>query len=150
MKPISMKIDKSKVHRISIADGKRILVNLVYAEFGEVDYEVLGVFSGETCGGGIFHQNSAGDTTISDDPGELEISIGVKNTSTIFLELEKLRAEFEAYDNKGNLIGFSEKGLEFLQMFKSNNGYCEAYSENASDDIIYDLQGNWNLDFYKN
>ena len=79
MKPISMKIDKSKVHRISIADGKRVLVNLVYAEFGEVDYEVLGVFSGETCGGGIFHQNSEGDITISDDPGELESSIEVQD-----------------------------------------------------------------------
>lgn len=79
MKPISMKIDKSKVHRISIADGKRVLVNLVYAEFGEVDYEVLGVFSGETCGGGVFHQNSEGDITISDDPGELESSIEVQD-----------------------------------------------------------------------
>lgn len=74
-----MKIDKSKVHRISIADGKRVLVNLVYAEFGEVDYEVLGVFSGETCGGGVFHQNSEGDITISDDPGELESSIEVQD-----------------------------------------------------------------------
>ena len=41
-----MKIKQSDIHRICVAQDAELLVNMAYAEVGEDDYEVLGVFSG--------------------------------------------------------------------------------------------------------
>ena len=67
-----------------------------------------------------------------------------------FQKLEKLRAEFENYDDEGNLVGLSEKGLLFIkQQQEDENGLVEVYSEGASEDFIYDVQDEWNLGYYK-
>ena len=62
--------------------------------------------------------------------------------------LERLRAEFEAYDEDGNMVGLSQKGVDFLQTgSEGQNGYSQVYSEGASEDFIYDIQDEWNWEF---
>ena len=61
-----------------------------------------------------------------------------------------MRAEFENYDDEGNFIGLSEKGLLFIKKQQEDeNGLVEVYSEGASEDFIYDVQDEWNLSYYK-
>ena len=144
-----MKEITSALHRICIAQNENVLVNMVYTEIGGNDYEVFGAFSGQGAGGGLFFQDSDGNITVSDDPDDFSTSFDEDTTKAIFLELEKLRAEMERLDERGNLIGFSHCGLAFLSESEANNGYIEAYSEDASEDFIYDLQEEWNLNFFK-
>ena len=144
-----MKIKQSDIHRICVAQDTELLVNIAYAEVGEDDYEVLGVFSGQGSGGGLFHQNVDGDISVSDDPGEFDTAVDMEVASTIFRDLERYRADFEIHDESGDLVGISEAGLNFLAGFDADDGYVEAYSEEASEDFIYDLQDEWNLNFYK-
>ena len=48
------------------------------------------------------------------------------------------------------MVSLSQKGLDFLQTgSEDQNGYSEVYSEGASEDFIYDIQEEWNLEFYK-
>jgi len=144
-----MEIDKSKIHRIVISQDGKILVNMVYAEIGEDGYEVFGVFSGQDDGGGLFHQSSDGDITVSDDLGEFEANIDPDEVNSIFRQLERLRAMFEENDEEGNLAGLSKEGQKFLETDYNNDGYIEAYSKGASEDFIYDVQDEWNLNFFK-
>ena len=144
-----MKEITSALHRICIAQNENVLVNMVYTEIGGNDYEVFGAFSGQGAGGGLFFQDSDGNITVSDDPDDFSTSVDEDTTKAIFFELEKLRAEMERLDERGNLIGFSHCGLAFLSESEANNGYIEAYSEDASEDFIYDLQEEWNLNFFK-
>ena len=144
-----MKELTSGLHRICIAQSENVLVNMVYTEIGGDDYEVFGAFSGKGAGGGLFFQDTDGDITVSDDPDDFDTSVDSDTTKAIFLELEKLRAELETHDEEGNLTGFSQSGLAFLAGFEANDGYIEAYSADASEDVIYDLQEEWNLNFYK-
>ena len=146
---IKMKIKQSDIHRICVAQDAELLVNMAYAEVGEDDYEVLGVFSGQGAGGGLFHQNVDGDISVSDDPGEFDTAVDMEVASIIFRDLERYRADFEIHDESGDLVGISEAGLDFLSGFDADDGYVEAYSEEASEDFIYDLQDEWNLNFYK-
>ena len=144
-----MKELTSVLHRICIAQNENVLVNMVYTEIGDNDHEVFGAFSGQGAGGGLFFQDSDGNITVSDDPDDFSTSVDEDTTKAIFLELEKLRAEMERLDERGNLIGFSQCGLAFLSESEANNGYIEAYSADASEDFIYDLQEEWNLNFFK-
>ena len=144
-----MKELTSALHRICIAQNENVLVNMVYTEIGGNDHEVFGAFSGQGAGGGLFFQDSDGNITVSDDPDDFSTSVDEDTTKAIFLELEKLRAEMERLDERGNLIGFSQCGLAFLSESEANNGYIEAYSADASEDFIYDLQEEWNLNFFK-
>ena len=73
-----MKIKQSDIHRICVAQDAELLVNMAYAEVGEDDYEVLGVFSGQGAGGGLFHQNVDGDISVSDDPGEFDTAVDME------------------------------------------------------------------------
>jgi len=139
-----------QVFRIIIARSEEPEVNMVYAEVGKDDYEVFGVFSGMDAGGGLFHQKDS-ETVVSDDPFEFDSELDSDDVENVFKQLEQLRAEFEEFDDNGEMIGFSKKGLEFLRSGKEDDeGYIEVYSEGASEDFIYDCQDEWNLGFYKN
>ena len=70
--------------------------------------------------------------------------------NSIFRQLERLRAMFEENDEEGNLAGLSKEGQKFLETGYNNDGYIEAYSKGASEDFIYDVQDEWNLNFFKN
>ena len=144
-----MDIKTDKTFRILVARHEEPEVNMVYAEVGGDEYEVFGAFSGISGGGGLFHQNKDGEITVSDDCGEFSSKWG-DDVNEICSNLERLRAEFEAYDEDGNMVGLSQKGLDFLQTgSEDQNGYSEVYSEGASEDFIYDIQDEWNLEFYK-
>lgn len=137
------------VYRIVCARDEDPEVNMVYAEVGGEDYEVFGVFSGLDAGGGMFHATREGKVTVSDDPGEFTSSIEIAERIEIFQQLEKLRSEFEVYDESGELLGLSEAGLSFVnQSAEDANGAVMALSEGASDDFIYDCQDSWNLNYY--
>mgnify|MGYP001178425878 CR=1 FL=1 len=141
-----MEVTKENTYRILIAQNDQILVNMVYAEINE---EVCGAFSGDG-GGGLFYFNEDHEVTVSDDYGEFETSLlgDYENVGNIYLKLEKLRSGFEEYDDDGDIIGFSEEGKNFLMSSQSDgNGYIECYSDGASEDFIYDIQYEWNLNF---
>lgn len=139
----------SKIYRIAVSQDEELLVNMVYAEIGGDNYEVFGAFSGQGAGGGLFYQNSDGEMLVSDDPGEFDANISPDSVEETCRELERLRAEYEEFDDDGEILGFSEIGLKFIDTGKDENGYVEAYSDGASDDFIYDVQDDWNLNFYK-
>ena len=141
-----MEITSENSHRILIALNDEILVNMVYAEINE---EVCGAFSGDG-GGGLFYFNEDHEATVSDDFGEFDAPLlgDYEDLAKIYLKLEKLRSDFEDSDDDGNIIGISEAGLEFLNNYQSDeNGYAECYSDGASEDFIYDIQYEWNLNF---
>ena len=140
-----MEIDKNDIHRIVVTYKGDPSLNLVYAEVGE-DVEIFGAFSG-ICGGlGMFHQNSDGEISVSDDPFEFDTKF-VDEVEEISLKMESLRAEFEETDDDGNLIGLSDQGKKFIKGFPENDGEVFAHSEDASDDFIIDIQDDWNLAF---
>lgn len=145
-----MLIDNDKVHRIVVTRNGEAKVNMVYAEVGGEDHEVFGAFSGVGSGGGLFHQKEEDVTVVSDDPGEFNSGFDASDVQAICDQMERLRAEFEAYDDSGELIGLSELGLEFVRdQEEDENGIIEMYSEGASEDLIYDCQDDWNLGYYK-
>jgi hypothetical protein len=113
--------------------------------YAEIEGEVFGAFSGNG-GGGLFYFNEDHESTVSDDLYEFDSSYErLEETCT---ELERLRSEFEEYDDAGNIIGISEIGQEFLSQYGSNDdGYIVAFSDDASEDYIYDIQDEWNLKF---
>ena len=140
-----MEIDKNDIHRIVVTYKGDPSLNLVYAEVGE-DVEIFGAFSG-ICGGlGMFHQNSDGEISVSDDPFEFDTKF-VDEVEEISSKMESLRAEFEETDDDGNLIGLSDQGKKFIKGFPENDGEVFAHSEDASDDFIIDIQDDWNLAF---
>jgi len=64
--------------------------------------------------------------------------------------IESMGAEFEIYNDEGDMLGLSDKGLNFLaQGHENEDGYAEVYSEDASEEFIYDVQEEWNLNFWK-
>jgi hypothetical protein len=148
---VNYQLKPERVFRIVIASGDTILVNMVYAEIGDTDYEVLGAFSASNGGGGLFYQGKEGEMSVSDNPEDLSGSIPLKNRISLFEQLERLRSEFEEYDDDGILTGLSKEGAKFLALGKADEeGYIEVYSEGASEDFIYDIQDEWNLNFQKN
>lgn len=140
-----MEIDKNDIHRIVVTYEGAPSLNLVYAEVGE-DVEIFGAFSGNCGGLGMFHQNSDGEITVSDDPFEFDTKF-VDEVEEISSKMESLRAEFEETDDDGNLIGLSDQGKKFVKDFPENDGEVFAHSEDASDDFIIDIQDDWNLAF---
>ena len=134
------------IFRIVVTDGEYLAVNMVYQE---IDDEVMGAFSGDG-GGGLFHQNADGEFTVSDDFGEFDSQcMDYDALEARATNLEKLRAEFESYNEDGDLEGLSSKGDSFVQDHgKMNNGLTMSFSEDARDDFIYDVQDEWNLNFY--
>ena len=139
-----------KMFRILICRSEEIEVNMVYAEVGGDDYEIFGAFSGASGGGGLFHSNTDLEVTVGDDAGEFRSNLTAEENYELCSQLERLRAEFEEYNDEGDLVGLSEKGLEFLRTGnEDDDGYSEVYSEGASEDFIYDVQDHWNLHFYK-
>ena len=142
--------NNKNIYRIVAARSEEPELNMVYTEVGKNDYEVFGAFSGICGGGGLFYQNTDNEMFVSDDFYEFSTSLSDEDLENIFQKLEKLRAEFENYDDEGNLIGLSEKGLLFIkQQQEDENGLVEVYSEGASEDFIYDVQDEWNLGYYK-
>ena len=140
-----MEINKKEIHRIVVTYEGDPSLNLVYAEVGE-DVEIFGAFSG-ICGGlGMFHQNSDGEITVSDDPFEFDTKF-IDEVEEISSKMESLRAEFEETDDDGNLIGLSDQGKKFVKDFPKNDGEVFAHSQDASDDFIIDIQDDWNLAF---
>ena len=126
-----------------IVQGDHCLVNMIYTE---IEGEVFGAFSGNG-GGGLFYFNKDNESTVSDDLYDFNSSYN--HLEETCAELEKLRSEFEKYDDAGNIIGISEIGQEFLSQACSNDdGYIAAYTDDASEDFIYDIQDEWNLAFY--
>jgi len=143
------KINELDVFRICISDRSQLLVNIAYTEIGEGPYEVLGAYSGSCGGGGLFHQDSDGTIFVSDDVADFDTMLNTISLISIASKLERQRAEFEVYDDEGNLLGPSTKAYNFLANFDQSQGYVEAYSEGASEDFIYDVQEKWNLSFFK-
>ena len=94
----------------------------------------------------MFHQNSDGEITVSDDPFEFDTKF-IDEVEEISSKMESLRAEFEETDDDGNLIGLSDQGKKFVKDFPENDGEVFAHSEDASDDFIIDIQDDWNLAF---
>ena len=142
--------NNKNIYRIVAARSEEPELNMVYTEVGKNDYEVYGAFSGICGGSGLFYQNTDNEMFVSDDIYEFSTSLSDEDLENIFQKLEKLRAEFENYDDEGNLVGLSEKGLLFIkQQQEDENGLVEVYSEGASEDFIYDVQDEWNLSYYK-
>ena len=142
--------NNKNIYRIVAARSEEPELNMVYTEVGKNDYEVFGAFSGICGGGGLFYQNTDNEMFVSDDIYEFSTSLSDEDLENTFQKLEKLRAVFENYDDEGNLIGLSEKGLLFIkQQQEDENGLVEVYSEGASEDFIYDVQDEWNLGYYK-
>jgi len=142
-----MAISKENLYRILIVQNDEPLVNMVYVE---INSEVCGAFSGDG-GGGLFYFNEDHEASVSDDFSEFDTSLlgSLEEVEKIYSELESLRSEYEEYDDEGNIIGVSEKGLKFLSQAESDeNGYIECYSDGASEDYIYDIQYEWNLNFF--
>lgn len=137
------------LHRIVCAQDSQPLVNMVYAEIGDEEHEILGAFSGIGGGGGLFHQ-AEGNMHVDDDPGVFETKLEPDEVQEICTELERLRASFESFDDDGNLVALSQSGVEFVNSSASEagDGYTLALSESASEDFIYDVQDEWNLNFY--
>ena len=147
-----MGLDHNKIHRIAVEDLKEVVLNMVYAEVGDDEYEVFGVYSGVTSSGPhvyYFHQNQSNEITISDDCCEFKTNHGC---CKIFNELDESRVEFENWDDEGELTGFTETGKNFLAQYESINddGWVEAYSSGTSEDFIYALQDEWQIRLYKN
>ena len=142
-------IDEGKVYRIVIAQDTTLKVNMVYTEIGEDNYQVLGSFSGEDGNVGFFHQSSDAHVSVSGDYFEFEFeeNFNLDEISNIYIQLERLRAKFEEIDIDGNLVGLSKEGHRFLETGNNDDGYVEAYSKGASEDFIYDVQNEWNLNF---
>ena len=87
------------------------------------------------------------DEAVEDSLKSLATELGA--TPHIFRQLERLRAMFEENDEEGNLAGLSKEGQNFLETSYNNDGYIEAYSKGASEDFIYDVQDEWNLNFFR-
>ena len=136
------------IHRIGIALNEVWLVNLVYIETDLINSEVLGSFSGKG-GGGYFHKQVDGVLVVSTDPLEFEVALTNQILQQTVGYLDRARSEFELNDDQGNVVEISQKGLKFLAPHRSEHGYVEAFSEDASEDFIYDLQNHWNLSFWK-
>ena len=135
-------INNKNLYRILIVQDDSCLVNMIYTE---IEGEVFGAFSGNG-GGGLFYFNEDHESTVSDDLYEFDS--GYESIEETCTELERLRSEFEEYDDAGNIIGISEIGQEFLSQYGSNDdGYIAAFSDDASEDYIYDTQDEWNLKF---
>ena len=150
MKDVKDQENNNKIFRIVAARSEEPELNMVYTEVGKNDYEVFGAFSGICGGGGLFYQNTDNEMFVSDDIYEFSTSLNDEDLKNTFQKLEKLRAEFENYDDEGNLIGLSEKGLLFIKKQQEDeNGLVEVYSEGASEDFIYNVQDEWNLGYYK-
>ena len=142
-----MDIDKEKIFRIVVASpGRSPILNMVYAEVGEQN-EIFGAYSG-VCGGlGMFHQNNEGEITVSDDLYEFDSEFG-ENVEEISSKIEALRFEFEEYDDEV-LAGLSSSGMDFIKnATEDENGFMWAFSPDASNDFIYDIQDEWNLSFF--
>ncbi len=144
-------LSNDKTHRISVENLDKVVLNMVYSEIGGSDYEVFGVYSGMLRSGPhvcYFYQDQDGEFTVSDDYFEFETN---HDLSEVFRRLDDLRNEFEAWDDEHDSFKFSQAGKQFLANYESINddGWIEAYSENASEDFIYDLQDEWQLSLYK-
>ena len=136
-----------EIFRVVVANDGEPLVNMVYSEVGGNDYEVFGAFSGSCGGMGLFHQ-SDDRLTVSDDCSEFESKLLPEEVAAVCSELERLRHEFESYDDDDMLVGLSAAGLAFVDDgYVGDDGMTYAFSDGASDDFIYDIQGEWNLDF---
>jgi len=142
--------DRARTFRILISDGSTILMNMVYVEVGHPDYEIFGAFLGGCGGDGFFHQKDFSITVAADPADFNSVIYSPLDCSRLIFEIESLRSEFEVYDQEGVLVGLSDKGLEFLNLFSDFKGNIrEAFSHGASEDFIYDIQDYWNLKFYK-
>lgn len=142
--------EENRVHRIVVTRHEEPVVNMVYAEVGtDDDYEVFGAFSGVDAGGGLFHQTD--DGIFFHDEAELFASqFSPGNEARICAELERMRAQFEAYNDDGDFVGLSSEGLAFMNSAQEDeNGVAEAYSPRAAEDFIIDCQDSWNLNYYK-
>ena len=146
-----MELNKNTTYRIAVVDHERVILNMVYAEVGGSEYEVFGVYSGMIRSGPhvcYFHQDQDSEFTVSDDYFEFETNHDLSN---IFDELDELRNEFEIWDDEYDSFEFSDAGKEFIAANEliNDDGWVEAYSEDASEDFIYDLQHKWQLNLYK-
>lgn len=132
--------------RIVIAHYGELLLNMVYSELGEEPSETFGSFSGRG-GDGMFHISPAGNLTLSSDWSCIDSAYSTSITNQISAYLDSMRSEFEIFNQSGEIIGLSRKGKRFLESSKQAGPYQEAFSEKASDELIFMLQDEWNLDF---
>ena len=133
-------------HKLLIANEENgIIVNIVYRE---VEGEIVGAYSGNS-GGGVFdmrffHLNQDLEPTVTDDSNDISL-VDENFSQKDFDNLELERSKFENLDEDGML---SKKGLDFLSDIVPNNGIRSKYTELASEDVIYDIQDEWTLNYY--
>ena len=94
------------------------------------------------------YQNNEIEITVSDDPYEFDSEFG-DDVEEISSKIEALRFEFEEYDDLGDLVGLSSAGIAFIEnATQEEDGFLWAFSPDASNDFIYDIQDEWNLSFF--
>ena len=132
---------------IADIDSDSILANVVYAEVGQ---EIWGCYSGYAGGGVVdyrfFHFDADYEPTIEDDFLAFPIDDQQK-AEAVFTQLEATRARMEADDPEALML--SEVGQEFIDdgEVDHGSGIRSRLSEDASEDIVYDLQDEWTLLF---
>lgn len=136
-----------KIHKILIVEGDKISLNLVYGEYFNPRQEILGSYSGQGSGG-YFYQNEFEQIIVSTDPLDFPLDGSKYSAVFLFNILDQMRSKFEALDKHGNMVGLSKAGQDFLST-GLDLGYdlYESFSEEASDDFIFDLQDQWNLSY---
>ena len=136
----------TNIFRILITTYNNLALNMIYKEY---DNEIFGSVIGEEGSGGFFYFNSEQESFYSDDFFEFDTSLDIEDLEDLFHSLENLRAQFEKYDDQGDLLGISSLGLQELQNVIEDKFGMKIYlSHDASLDYIHDLQDEWNINFF--
>lgn len=141
--------EKYPTYHILIADtdSDSILANVVYAEVGQ---EIWGCYSGYAGGGAVdyrfFRFDADYEPTVEDDYFAFPID-DHQEVEAVFTHLESTRAKMESDDPEALVL--SEAGQQFLDdgEVDDTSGFRSRLSEDASEDIVYDLQDEWTLLF---
>ena len=132
---------------ISKSDSNAIIANVVYAEVGQ---EIWGCYSGYAGGNSVdyrfFHFDNDYNLVIEDDYFAFPIR-EQEDVESVFTRLEAVRATMESEES--DLLLLSQPGQRFLSEGEvdKGSGICSRLSEDASEDIIYDIQDEWTLLF---
>ena len=141
-------MESQTIYRILITINENLVLNMIYKEYKN---EIFGSVIGEEGSGGCFYFNSEQESFFSDDFFEFDTSLDFENLEDLFNSLENKRAEFEEYDDAGDLLGLSSLGLKKLQnVIEDSDGMKIYLSNDASLDYIYDIQDEWNISFFLN
>lgn len=128
-------------------DSGAILANVVYAEVGQ---EIWGSYSGYAGGAAIDFRYFWFDEDYNPHVGDDFLLFDTNanfSKEEVFRGLDATRSKMETNDSEALLM--SPDGQEALSQSdaRSDNGIGSWVSDDASEDIIYDLQDSWTLLF---